>query len=110
MVRIKVGFKIKIRIKKMASLADFFSHRCARRLFSRHISPFCHLIGCTRMACSSIVDRQRGKMAGANDGNKTKIKQRFDDVCKELNMDEVTAVSAWETYEKIDRNYTLEVG
>ncbi|CAB3999055.1 retinoblastoma 1, partial [Paramuricea clavata] len=47
-------------------------------------------------------------MAGATDGNKTKIKQRFDDVCKELNMDEVTAVSAWETYEKIDRNYTLE--
>jgi hypothetical protein len=80
-------------------------------LFSRHISPFCHLIGSREIPCSSIVDYQRRNMAAAtNDGNKSKIKQRFDDVCKELNMDEATAVSAWETYEKIDRNYTLEVG
>jgi hypothetical protein len=48
-------------------------------------------------------------MAGAKDGGKSNIKQRFDDVCKELNMDEATAISAWETYEKIDQNYTLEV-
>ncbi|XP_028391773.1 LOW QUALITY PROTEIN: retinoblastoma-like protein 2 [Dendronephthya gigantea] len=47
-------------------------------------------------------------MAGANDSNKSEIKQRFDDVCHELNMDEATAVSAWETYERIERNYTLE--
>ena len=47
-------------------------------------------------------------MAGVKDKNKLTIKQRFDDVCKELNMDEATAVSAWENYERIDRNYTLE--
>lgn len=49
-------------------------------------------------------------MAGASDSNQTKIKQRFDYVCLELNMDEATAESAWETYERIERNYTLEVG
>ena len=48
-------------------------------------------------------------MAGANDRDKSIIKQRFDNVCKEVNMDQATAESAWETYERIDRNYTLEV-
>ena len=48
-------------------------------------------------------------MAGASDQDKSTIKQRFDNVCKELNMDEATAECAWETYERIDRNYTLEV-
>lgn len=48
-------------------------------------------------------------MAGSSPENISTIKQRFDDVCSELNMDEATAVSAWETYEKINRNYTLEV-
>jgi hypothetical protein len=37
------------------------------------------------------------------------IRERFDSVCRELNMDEGTAEEAWRSYEKIKTNYSLEV-
>lgn len=48
-------------------------------------------------------------MAKSGERSDSLIKKRFDDVCLELNMDETTAVSAWETFERINRNYSLEV-
>ena len=48
-------------------------------------------------------------MAKSGERSDSLIKKKFDDVCRELNMDENTAVNAWETFERINRNYSLEV-
>ncbi|EDO46411.1 predicted protein [Nematostella vectensis] len=47
-------------------------------------------------------------MASSNEDEDTITKERFDNVCSELNMDEETAESAWSSYETIRTNYTLE--
>ncbi|KAJ8041704.1 Retinoblastoma-like protein 1 [Holothuria leucospilota] len=38
----------------------------------------------------------------------TTDRQQFDDLCRELNLDDATAKKAWESYESIQLNYTLE--
>ena len=48
-------------------------------------------------------------MAKEDGSKELSIKERFDQVCRELNMDETTANHAWETYERIKGNYSLEV-
>ena len=58
---------------------------------------------------SHINYRCQSKMAKSGERSDSLIKKKFDDVCRELNMDETTAVSAWETFERINRNYSLEV-
>uniref|UniRef100_W5MK11 Retinoblastoma-like protein 2 n=1 Tax=Lepisosteus oculatus TaxID=7918 RepID=W5MK11_LEPOC len=35
-------------------------------------------------------------------------RQRFEDLCRALNMDEAAGDEAWRNYEKINKNYTLE--
>lgn len=37
------------------------------------------------------------------------IKTRYEDVCGELNLDEVSKLSAWEVYVTINNDYVLEV-
>ena len=37
------------------------------------------------------------------------IRERYDVVCAELNMDEQTAKKAWTSYEETNNDYVLEV-
>lgn len=37
------------------------------------------------------------------------IEERFNELCLDLNMDKATSEEAWLSYEKIARNFTLEV-
>ncbi len=37
------------------------------------------------------------------------IKNEFDNLCRELNMDTSTAETAWESYIEVKHKYTLEV-
>ena len=39
----------------------------------------------------------------------TSVRDKFVDMCTDLNMDEESRDTAWESYVKIDKNYTLEV-
>lgn len=38
-----------------------------------------------------------------------KVRTRFEDLCRALNMDEEASTEAWKSYENISRNFTLEV-
>lgn len=38
-----------------------------------------------------------------------KVEEGFQSLCRELNMDTNTTNKAWESYEAIKQNYTLEV-
>ena len=38
------------------------------------------------------------------------IKQRFEELCLGLNLDDSSGREAWDTFERISVNYTLEVG
>ncbi|XP_038069969.1 retinoblastoma-like protein 1 isoform X2 [Patiria miniata] len=46
-------------------------------------------------------------MAAPN-GEELDIKQRFEELCLGLNLDDVSGREAWDTYERISVNYTLE--
>lgn len=49
-------------------------------------------------------------MASSNNREEeSDVRKKFDNVCRELNMDEETAEEAWRSYEKIKTNYSLEV-
>lgn len=39
-----------------------------------------------------------------------KVRTRFEDLCRVLNMDEEASTEAWKSYENISRTFTLEVG
>jgi hypothetical protein len=53
--------------------------------------------------------------AASEDGSKSPasdleaVKEEYDQLCRELNMDETTMESAWRSYTAIRHNYTLEV-
>lgn len=49
------------------------------------------------------------EMANSSDDDDLTSSDRFENLCRELNMDEETAGEAWSSYERISRNYTLEV-
>lgn len=49
------------------------------------------------------------KMASSSDDEEANSSERFDNLCRDLNMDEETSQEAWSSYEKISTNYTLEV-
>jgi hypothetical protein len=38
-----------------------------------------------------------------------KLEEKYDELCLDLNMDRKTKEEAWKNYEKIKKNYTLEV-
>lgn len=48
-------------------------------------------------------------MASSSDDEEANSWERFQDLCRELNMDEDTSQEAWSSYQKISTNYTLEV-
>lgn len=49
------------------------------------------------------------KMASSSDDEEANSSERFDNLCRDLNMDEETSQEAWSSYQKISTNYTLEV-
>lgn len=48
-------------------------------------------------------------MASSSDDEEANSWERFQDLCRDLNMDEDTSQEAWSSYQKISTNYTLEV-
>lgn len=48
-------------------------------------------------------------MASSSDDEEANSSERFDNLCRDLNMDEETSQEAWSSYQKISTNYTLEV-
>ena len=49
------------------------------------------------------------KMASSSDDEEANSSERFDNLCRDLNMDEETSQEAWSSYQRISTNYTLEV-
>ncbi|XP_020631199.1 retinoblastoma-like protein 1 [Orbicella faveolata] len=47
-------------------------------------------------------------MASSSDDEEANSSERFDNLCRDLNMDEETSQEAWSSYQKISTNYTLE--
>lgn len=48
-------------------------------------------------------------MASSSDDEEANNSERYDNLCRDLNMDEETSSEAWSSYERISTNYTLEV-
>ena len=50
-------------------------------------------------------------MVLSEDGEETqqRVRERFDELCLDLNMDRATMEETWEAFERISTNYTLEV-
>ena len=48
-------------------------------------------------------------MASSSDDEEANSWERFESLCRDLNMDEETSQEAWSSYQKISTNYTLEV-
>lgn len=46
---------------------------------------------------------------GLSENSDDHIYSRYKDLCKDLNMDSNTTAAAWDSYESIRQNYTLEV-
>lgn len=46
---------------------------------------------------------------GLTEDNEDNIEQRYEELCLELNMDANAKEEAWQAYERINTNYTLEV-
>lgn len=46
---------------------------------------------------------------GQSDDSEDPTYKKHQDVCEKLNMDATAAKDAWQSYEKIKENYTLEV-
>lgn len=44
-----------------------------------------------------------------SDDGEDKLGEKYDELCLDLNMDKKTKEEAWKNYEKIKKNYTLEV-
>jgi hypothetical protein len=47
---------------------------------------------------------------GLSDDGDENIEQRFEELCLDLNMDKSAKDEAWQAFERISTNYTLEVG
>lgn len=47
---------------------------------------------------------------GLSEEDEENILQRFEEICLDLNMDTSTKEEAWQNYQKIQTNFTLEVG
>ena len=48
-------------------------------------------------------------MASSSDDEEANSSERFENLCRDLNMDEETSQEAWSSYQRISTNYTLEV-
>ncbi|CAH3042018.1 unnamed protein product [Pocillopora meandrina] len=47
-------------------------------------------------------------MASSSDDEEANSSERFENLCRDLNMDKETSQEAWTSYQKISTNYTLE--
>ena len=48
-------------------------------------------------------------MGLSEDGDEDRTRDRFDELCSDLNMDLDAKTAAWQSYTRISANYTLEV-
>ena len=48
-------------------------------------------------------------MGLSDDGDEDRARERFDELCSDLNMDLDAKNAAWQSYTRIIANYTLEV-
>ena len=48
-------------------------------------------------------------MGLSDDGDEDLTRERFDELCSDLNMDLDAKTAAWQSYTRIIANYTLEV-
>ena len=48
-------------------------------------------------------------MGLSDDGDEDRTRERFDELCSDLNMDLDAKIAAWQSYTRIIANYTLEV-
>jgi len=48
-------------------------------------------------------------MGLSDDGDEDRTKERFDELCSDMNMDYDAKTAAWQSYTRIIANYTLEV-
>ena len=48
-------------------------------------------------------------MGLSDDGDEDRTRERFDELCSDLNMDLDAKTDAWQSYTRIIANYTLEV-
>ena len=53
--------------------------------------------------------KNRKIMASSSDDEEANSSERFENLCRDLNMDKETSQEAWTSYQKISTNYTLEV-
>jgi len=49
------------------------------------------------------------RMGLSDDGDEDRTRERFDELCSDLNMDLDAKTAAWQSYTRIIANYTLEV-
>ena len=54
-------------------------------------------------------DKASDQPSPESDLNLESVKEDYDQLCRELNMDESTMDTAWKSYIAIRHNYTLEV-
>lgn len=47
---------------------------------------------------------------GLSEESDDNAEKRFEDLCLDLNMDTTSKEEAWEAFQRISQNYTLEVG
>lgn len=71
---------------------------------ARHIFPPFRVSAAFQLGS---VER-KSKMASSSDDEETNSSERFENLCRDLNMDEETSQEAWSSYQKISTNYTLE--
>jgi len=77
-------------------------------VYSRHCSGSC----CYVLAVVEIRIRNCSltcNMGLSDDGDEDDTRERFDDLCSDLNMDLDAKTDAWQSYTRIIANYTLEV-
>lgn len=58
---------------------------------------------------ASGQDKEEDVTSEAADNSLDSVKEEYDQLCRELNMDESTMEASWASYIAIRHNYTLEV-
>ena len=109
----RAGNYYQIRMRSLQFLllltADALSsceHQSSLAIFgARHIFPPFRVL-CLRLQFGTGTQI---KMASSSDDEEANSSERFDNLCRDLNMDEETSQEAWSSYQKISTNYTLEV-
>ena len=81
---------------------DFYALRipakCARLTLHHHQPK-------PKGSCSTLFEEKMG----LSDDGEDNAEARYEDLCMDLNLDKTAKEEAWQAYETIQTNYTLEV-